>query len=291
MHRLIRHRWIPTSVVSKHLHRPGHRPAGGRADAGDDQEGDGHRVAGGHPGRTRQGRRHARLQRAGDPGRRRHMADRWYVRATAAFRRPRTWAWIGAVIVATGVTWRLQAVDGQVVDAATGKPLEGVFVLGQWNGYITMPAQGRSTCYHLAVTRSDTQGKFLMSSWSGNFHPLLGDRVLTLYYYKPGYATQWSAEEYSQPMALTRDMRLGKERMDEIGKMLVAADCGPRDRKLDRVGSLYRAAAEEAKNVAVTREERTQANRFLGPVEALQFGDWEAARRQSERERAEWTRE
>ncbi len=216
------------------------------------------------------------------------MADRWYVRATAAFRRPRTWVWIGAVIVAVAVAWRIQAVDGQVIDAATGKPLEGVFVVGRWHGYISLPVQGRSSCYHMAVTRTNADGKFLMSSWSRNVDPLLGDRLLDLYYYKVGYGVAAHGEADQQPTLLTRDARLGKERMEEIGKIYAATDCGSKRRQLGQATPLYYAAADDARNAAVTREDQILARRFLDIFVVLEFDNNEAARRQGERERAEW---
>ena len=218
------------------------------------------------------------------------MADRWYVRATAAFRRPRTWAWIGAVIVAVAVAWRIQAVDGQVIDAATGKPLEGVFVVGQWDGWSAGIVEGRSACYHLNVIRTGTDGRFLMSSWSGNVWPFLQDRLMTMHYYKPGYGVQWSGDDARQVIALMPATRSVKERMDELSRLLGNSDCGSKSRMKVLVPPLFLTIAEEARTIAGSRAERIWASNLLYRAEHYELGEDLATRNAREREREEWKR-
>lgn len=49
---------------------------------------------------------------------------------------------------------------GRVVDAETGKPIEGVVVLGVWYKQIATPAGGVSSYYDAAETVTDSNGDF-----------------------------------------------------------------------------------------------------------------------------------
>ncbi len=57
--------------------------------------------------------------------------------------------------------------SGQVIDAETGKPIEGVFVLAFWKGEVGL-FDAQSICYHVETAVSDDEGQFHIPGWMGD---------------------------------------------------------------------------------------------------------------------------
>lgn len=75
------------------------------------------------------------------------------------------------------------AASGRVINEVTGKPIEGVFVVATWDGFVSMGPEGRTVCYKLEMTRTDREGKFSLPEWSFNFNPFLWRRNRYVGYY------------------------------------------------------------------------------------------------------------
>ncbi|MEP7208123.1 MAG: hypothetical protein ABI920_14380, partial [Casimicrobiaceae bacterium] len=80
------------------------------------------------------------------------------------------------------------ALEGQVIDGSTGKPLQGVYVIGAWQVTTFMPVHAVSACAKLDLTRTDRDGRFVLPNHSGRLLPrLFGTEDLNVYYFLPGY--------------------------------------------------------------------------------------------------------
>lgn len=98
------------------------------------------------------------------------------------------WFGIGvAALLAFGLTLPSCAMEGQVLEEGTNKPLAGVIVIATWHGSKLNPVHSISTCFHLETATTDKNGKFKMPSFSGNFDPFIVDRNRYLDVYKAGY--------------------------------------------------------------------------------------------------------
>lgn len=76
-------------------------------------------------------------------------------------------------------------INGKVVDATTGKPLEGVIVLAQWTKTGGLPGLTSSAPYAIRETETDKDGIFHIS---GVYYPFVDQPELVIY--KEGY-TPW----------------------------------------------------------------------------------------------------
>ena len=81
-----------------------------------------------------------------------------------------------------------QETRGQIVDADTGQPLEGVIVVAQWIPYYAGPGQKGSI--HAYETVTDSQGRYLIPAWGPKALPAYGqitdaDPLLSIF--KSGY--------------------------------------------------------------------------------------------------------
>ena len=98
------------------------------------------------------------------------------------------WFGIGvAALLVFGLTLSSCAMEGQVLEEGTNKPLAGAIVIATWHGSTLNPVHSTSTCFHLETATTDKNGKFKMPSFSGNFDPFIVDRNRYLDVYKAGY--------------------------------------------------------------------------------------------------------
>ncbi len=97
-------------------------------------------------------------------------------------------AWLAGGVLAFGLC-NVEAAQGTVIVGSTGKPMAGVHVVAAWDGSITMPVQPSTRCYHAEATVTDERGRFSLSSFSGNWNPLMWDRTRNVWALAPGYVT------------------------------------------------------------------------------------------------------
>ena len=169
------------------------------------------------------------------------------------------------------------ALEGKVVDGSTGKPLPGVYVIGAWQVIIPMPVEARSGCSKLEVVRTDEQGKFVLSKWSGSILAhLFGDENLNVYYYLRGYRWEKGSEATGEVVVLVPDTRSPMEQLGRIGEPMGKADCGPLDEQKTKALPMYRLMYEEAKSIAASYEERQSLSGMLFMVESLELGENQA---------------
>jgi hypothetical protein len=128
------------------------------------------------------------------PGRRRHLAPG--VNVTSARARLLQTLAMAAVLASSSACGALshaaKEVHGRVVDDATGSPLPGVIVVGQWQPYYVGPvhAPGHRGVLHVAETVTDAQGRYVIPAWGPKPLPP-GAEIRhadpALSFFKPGY--------------------------------------------------------------------------------------------------------
>jgi hypothetical protein len=169
------------------------------------------------------------------------------------------------------------ALEGKVIDGSTGQPLAGVYVIGAWQVEIPFPGKSASGCLKLELVRTDDQGAFELSNWSGSvLAHLFGKEDLNDYYYKQGYRWEKGRPTIGEIVAMVPDVRPPGRQLDRIGDLVEKADCGPWDDRRAKVLPLYRSMYEEAEPMAVSYEERRSLSGILFMVERLELGEKQA---------------
>lgn len=149
----------------------------------------------------------------------------------------------------------LSAATGKIIDEETGKPLEGVFVMAMWNAGVVNPAISQSTCYHFEITKTDKEGKYKLSTWSGNFNPLYYDRYIAHEYYLPGYTSSSNNIVDSGLWNMKRTKQSIEERLKSFVHNRYTSCTTEKERKKKLV-PLLKAQYEEGQKIAVTDEQK-----------------------------------
>jgi len=175
------------------------------------------------------------------------------------------------------------AQEGRVIEAGTGKPVSGVFVVAEWLGQAPNPVDAATTCLRAEVTTSDEEGRFKISSWSGSINPLITDRRRSLGVYKPGYqlAKESRREELFfviEPSAVTR-----AERFARSSGSFFHSGCGLSENDML---PLRKAQIAELTALADSKQEHERLSNLLFMVEKTELGEAEAMKRHSQRKRA-----
>ena len=81
-------------------------------------------------------------------------------------------------------------VHGRVLDATTGAPIAGAFVVATWRATASGPVHSQQVCMHTDAAQADGAGRFEMDDWLGYWAPrhlMLYDRHRALTAYRFGY--------------------------------------------------------------------------------------------------------
>lgn len=91
------------------------------------------------------------------------------------------WAWALTLVVSTSACGTLfhsaKEIHGQVVDAETGKPLEGAIIVVQWQPYFVRAvahAPGHSGSIHTYEALTDKEGRYAIPAWGPKPVPVGG---------------------------------------------------------------------------------------------------------------------
>ncbi|MCP4766407.1 MAG: carboxypeptidase regulatory-like domain-containing protein [Gammaproteobacteria bacterium] len=158
-------------------------------------------------------------------------------------------------------------VSGRVIEDGSEKPIEGAIVTAWWRGSI---AYSNTVCFHVATTITDAEGRYNFPAWSkkhkwGNSD---GQQVYVRPH-KAGYrrtGLRGKEKAYVQ----TPDTRSVKERLEYLLKILPG--CGSDDESEKNLLPFYRVVYEEAKSIAVTKEDMRELNGILFGLETIEFG-------------------
>jgi hypothetical protein len=135
---------------------------------------------------------------------------------------------------------------GTVIDEATGKPIEGVYVIARWQGRAVNPIHSSDTCFKVASTRSDANGRFMLWPVSWNFDPRIWERRRDLLYYARSYrlADDKTAEE--RIVRMRADDSAMDERHQRIVEVAWQSSCGTDDEYKRYLVPVFKAMLAEA---------------------------------------------
>jgi len=180
------------------------------------------------------------------------------------------------------------AIEGKVLEEGTNKPIPEAIVIARWQGTAFSFVESPSVCVHVLTTTADAQGKYRFPAWHKE-SPLKGVRdvrsIITAH--KPGYETH-SPPGYARTEAFKRNVRYLKpftggreERLKVIRTASVS--CGSAGQSQKNILPLYRVLYEEARALAVTKEDKAIVNNFLYKIDLIELPYNEAEKRNVER--------
>jgi hypothetical protein len=184
-----------------------------------------------------------------------------------------------------------QALEGQVLEAETKKPLIDSLVVARWQGTYSAIAETKTVCYHVETATTDAEGRYRMPAWSAESKgPFFSPETVIVTAYKLGYEIYSPpgfvrSEEYRQNIRYLQPFAGGRE---ERLKYLERAEqsirtCRSPQAEEKNLLPLYRAFYEEAKSLAKTKEDQKIADGFLAGMEIIELGYKEGMRRALER--------
>ena len=185
----------------------------------------------------------------------------------------RTFLLLACSVACMSLATQSFALEGKVIDGSTGKPLSGVYVIGAWVVSSGIGVVAKSGCGKLEVTRTDEQGRFTLSKWSGSILAhLFGDENLNDYYYMRGYRWEKGHPQIGETVVLVPDTRSALERIGHISETAGKADCGSVEERVKKALPLYRVMYAEAAPLVANRGERRVLLTILFKIEVLELG-------------------
>jgi hypothetical protein len=191
-------------------------------------------------------------------------------------------AWAGGGLLLFGLC-SVYASQGTIIDGSTGKPMAGVHIVASWSGSMSIAVQPFMRCYHAEATVTDERGRFSLSTFSGNWNPLMWDRTRSVWALAPGYVTSDKSDDGNLDLVLVPATGTGSERFRAL-PFPDALGC-PVGRKA--LMPFWRVLYKEAARLASTREEREEASARLFEIDKTEFGEKEAYQRLNARSKAE----
>jgi len=169
---------------------------------------------------------------------------------------------------------------GVVFDKESGKPLEGVFVIAKWFGAAPNPVQASTICLHGEMTTTDKQGRFTISTTSGNVNPLIGNRQRSVEVYKPGYQDSIETNFEELRFVIEPSRASAADRFNEVFTIRAPADCGMDGRE---ALLFLKAKVGELEPLATTREQQSDLINAYFDAEIVELGEKVARERLRER--------
>lgn len=161
----------------------------------------------------------------------------------------------GLLVTESGCTISVSgsAMEGRVVDEATGSPLQGVLVIAEWSGDVGGPVQSSRTCFHLEIATTDADGRYRINGWSrrpaadweGGLFGLRNIEV-TRRTYKDGYAQLRYDPRDSRTILMTPFRGTRTERIDYLSRQGTVG-CGALDGSLAKEVLVWSAICNEAR--------------------------------------------
>lgn len=180
---------------------------------------------------------------------------------------------------------------GQVVDWNTKEPIAEAIVVASWKGDFLAVVHSIETCYHVESTITDESGYFKIPMYMDGPKILIG-KFVSFWAFKPGYKTSTYKREGKSGLYfrddlkrniyyLEKDHRPVKERLEYLSS--ISSGCGAEDGSEKNLLVYLRALYEEAKSIAVTKEDKKKTEYILYKLEKIELGYDEAQKRHLER--------
>lgn len=147
---------------------------------------------------------------------------------------------------------------GKVVDAETGEPLEGVFVIARYWGDYMYIADFQTACYHATGTTTNAQGEYRMSPHF-DAPDIKVDKRSDVDFFKPGYRHVFYKDGIAK---LEKDQGTREEQFIELVRMARNRSCDGAGESQRSLYPLYEAIYYEAASISVTNEEKKKLEWF-----------------------------
>ena len=191
------------------------------------------------------------------------------------------------LVLACGASWAGSpfAFDGRVHDVKTQLPLEGVFVIVQWENTGGGLVDARTTCANLFITQTDALGRYHVPAYVPAISPFV-DRTVTAF--KIGYESAIPRrampteefERYTRDMPMRAYAGTGDERIRQYNYTGYLEACGPdRLETLLKLLPLNQAIDQEARTLQVSPERQRELE---GTIGYLRFFESEIRKLKSE---------
>jgi hypothetical protein len=168
-----------------------------------------------------------------------------------------------------------KSIDGHVLDAKTGHPISGAYVIYLWRaGVIPTSFSGHNApdiCYHAAGAVTDAQGRFHIDAWQKPQRYNVPNREPTAWAYAPGYVPDGvpppTGPEREPTMHPNDVIRLqpshatGDERLEELWNF-IRRGCMHGGDSQRNLFPILKAAYDEAKSLAVSPEQLSMLHSF-----------------------------
>lgn len=149
------------------------------------------------------------------------------------------------------------AQKGQVLDAETGEPMAGVFVIARYWGYYPVPGHSSSSCYHAAGTTTNEQGEYRIPSHF-DIMDIKVDKRSKINVFKPGYRHIFYKDGIAK---LKKDNGSQKERLEYLRKV-AGNTCSGAGKSQQALFPYYESIYYEAKALSSTKDELKQLEWF-----------------------------
>jgi hypothetical protein len=155
-----------------------------------------------------------------------------------------------------------KAIEGQVLEEGTNKPIPDAIVVARWQGTYSAIAETRTVCYHVETATTDAAGRFRTPAWSARTKgPFFSPEAVIITAYKPGYE-EYLPPGYAYTEAFKQNTRYLKlftggreERLKYLLHISSLVDCyGAGDEK--SLVPVYKAIYDEAKAIATSEKDR-----------------------------------
>jgi hypothetical protein len=158
-------------------------------------------------------------------------------------------------LTACGLTGGI--VSGKVLEEMTGKPISGAIVVVRWKGYVSAIADTQTVCVHVESTATDERGNYKMSGWSkpSTVGPVL-DLKPVVDAYKAGYGLPSKPAQKDEDVYLASFKGTSGERLKYLERMARSSGCHAAGESEKNLYPLYEALYFEARNYAVTEDDR-----------------------------------
>ncbi len=176
------------------------------------------------------------------------------------------------LVLACGASWAGSpfAFDGRVHDVKTQLPLEGVFVIVQWENTGGGLVDARTTCANLFITQTDALGRYHVPAYVPAISPFV-DRTVTAF--KIGYESAIPRrampteefERYTRDMPMRAYAGTGDERLQQYRYTGYLRTCGPNSLETYlKLHPLFQAIDREARSLTVSAEKAGSLEGTLG---------------------------
>ena len=161
---------------------------------------------------------------------------------------------------------------GVVIDETTGKPVDGVFVVGRWRARQITPIESSSVCFKVDSTETDGNGRFMLWPVSWSFDPRLWSRERRLIFYKRGYRLSSTEPDRETIVTLKPDTAATEDRLNYVSKLGLQTVCGTLTERTQYLLPLYKAMIVETSEISGVTNNPDYADEIVWLAETLTLG-------------------